>query len=80
MKDGKWHQLTATIGGKPFRQIESFIDGVKVGSGRCKAPCLTKEMDLFDGFTGQVSEIRIYNRILTPAEIASLARGLGGKP
>jgi hypothetical protein len=80
LNDGKWHQLTATYGGSPFRQIEAWIDGVKLASGRSSAPCLTKELEFLQGFTGDLAEIRMYNRILSPDEISALSRGLGNLP
>ena len=70
----------ATFGGKPIRQIETWIDGVKQGSGRSKAPCVTKQLDMLAGFTGQVAEIRLYNRLLSPPEINALTRGLAKAP
>ena len=73
INDGKWHHVAATFGGKP-RQIQIFVDGVLQGSGLNKAPCITKELDFLQDYTGLLSEIRMYNRILTPEEIQALAK------
>ena len=72
LKDGAWHRVTATFGGKPVRQIRVYVDGILQGEGRSSSPCLTNELELLQGFTGQLSEIRLYNRILSPEEIAAL--------
>ena len=50
------------------------MDGVSVGAGRSKAPCITNELEFLGGFTGEVAEIRMYNRILAPDEISALAK------
>ena len=76
LSDGKWHQVTATYGGSPFRVIETWVDGVKQASGRSSAPCLTKELELLQGFTGDLAEIRLYNRVLSADDIGALSRGL----
>ena len=80
LNDGKWHEVVATFGGQPIRQIETWIDGVKRGSGRSKAPCVTKELEFLQGFTGQLAEIRMYNRLLSPSEISTLTCGLAAAP
>ena len=77
LNDGKWHQVAVTYGGTPIRQIETWIDGVKQGSGRSQAPCVTKELEFLGDFTGQLAEVRMYNRILGESEIAALNRGCG---
>ena len=76
LNDGRWHQVTATFGGTPFREIVVWVDGVRHEAGRSSSPCLTKELGFLQGFTGDLAEIRMYNRILDPAEIVSLSRGL----
>jgi hypothetical protein len=71
--------VTSTFGGTPFRQIETYVDGVKQGSSRCPVTCLAKELEFFQGLSGLVAEVRMYNRILGQDEIAALSRGLGSQ-
>ena len=73
ISDDQWHLVAATYGGQPLREIRVFLDGRDQGSGRSSAPCLTSELELLAGFTGLLSELRIYNRILNPDEIATLS-------
>jgi hypothetical protein len=72
LKDGRWHTLTATYGGSPIRTIRVYLDGKLEGEGRSPCPCLTNELELLQGFTGHLAEIRLYHRILSPQEIANL--------
>ncbi len=69
-----WHTVTATFGGKPVRSIALYLDGKEVGSGKTPVPCLQPQLTLLPGFNGKLSEIRLYNRILTPDEIKALAK------
>ena len=74
LNDGAWHQVTVTFGGSPFRAITIWVDGQQVDSGRCvKVPCVTKELDFFQGVTGKIAEVRMYDRILAADEIAALS-------
>jgi len=73
LKDGHWHRVTATYGGNPVRSIRVYLDGILQGEGRNPAPCLTSELEFLQGFTGLLSEIRLYHRVLSPTEIASMA-------
>jgi hypothetical protein len=70
----QWHNIALAIGGSPVRTMQVWVDGKLVGSGKTKAPCLTKELEFLDGFTGQLAEIRMYNRVLSADEIAALAK------
>ena len=72
LDDGRWHQVTATFGGSPFRAITLWIDGKPIASGRSKAPCVTNELEFFQGVSGLIAEVRLYNRILAADEIAAL--------
>ena len=72
--DKSWHTVTATFGGKPVRSIALYLDGKEVGSGKTPVPCLQPQLTLLPGFNGKLSEIRLYNRILTPDEIKALAK------
>jgi hypothetical protein len=73
MGDGKWHTVAVTFGGTPTRGISLYIDGKEVASGRSPVPCLQPQLTLLPGYSGKISEIRIYNRILNPEEILSLS-------
>lgn len=73
LKDGRWHRVTATYGGSPIRTIRVYLDGKPQGEGRSPCPCLTHELELLQGFTGQLAEIRLFHRILSPQEVAALA-------
>jgi hypothetical protein len=72
LRDGKWHTAAFTFGGSPVRMIKVYLDGELQGEGRSKAPCLTDNLELLKEFTGDLSRISLYNRILTPQEIKSL--------
>jgi hypothetical protein len=73
LKDGAWHRVTATYGGKPVRQIRVYVDGVLQGGGRSSAPCLTNELEFLQDFTGLLSDIRLYHRVLDHTEISNIA-------
>jgi hypothetical protein len=74
LKDGKWHTATFTFGGDPVRKIQIYLDGALQAEGRSPAPCLTDNLEFLKDFTGELAEIRLYNRILSAEEIAALAR------
>jgi hypothetical protein len=74
LKDGKWHTATITYGGQPQRKIQVYLDGVFQAEMKSKAPCLTDNLEFLKDFTGLLSEIRMYNRVLTPGEIAALSK------
>lgn len=73
LKDGKWHTATFTFGGDPVRKIQIYLDGEFQAEGRSPSPCLTDNLEFLKDFTGEVAEIRLYNRILSPEEIAALS-------
>ncbi|MEN9762440.1 MAG: hypothetical protein RI906_2266, partial [Pseudomonadota bacterium] len=89
--DGKWHQYTVTRNGTTGTL---YIDGVRVGTGTMEAALpgtstrvgdLYRRNDLQEWgpgvWKGGISDLRIYNRVITPGEItASLdsAAGLRG--
>lgn len=74
LKDGLWHTVTFTYGGKPIRMVQVYLDGKFQVEGRSKAPCLTDNLEFLKGFTGELAEVRLYNSILTADEIASLSK------
>mgnify|MGYP000234544714 CR=1 FL=1 len=69
LRDGNWHTAAFTFGGSPIREIKVYLDGELQGEGRSQAPCVTDNMELLKDFTGDLSGIRIYNRILERDEI-----------
>ena len=74
LRDGKWHTAAFTFGGSPIREIKVYLDGELQMGGRSDAPCVTDNLELLKDFTGDLSGIRIYNRILTPEEIKTLVK------
>ncbi len=75
LRDGIWHTAAFTFGGSPVRGIKVYLDGELQGEGRSKAPCLTDNLEFLKDFTGDLSFIRLYNRILTEEEI----KGMGSR-
>jgi PA14 domain/Chitobiase/beta-hexosaminidase C-terminal domain/Concanavalin A-like lectin/glucanases superfamily/Heparinase II/III-like protein len=75
LRDGKWHTAAFTFGGSPVRGIKVYLDGELQGEGRSKSPCLTDNLELLKDFTGDLSFIRLYNRILTEEEIRATDPG-----
>jgi hypothetical protein len=82
--DNKWHHLAVTISGTA---ITVFVDGVEKGScGDVQPIVYDLGPDLWVGrdgagsatmdFGGNIDDVRIYNRALSAAEIAALARGV----
>ena len=85
MADSTWHQV---IGTRDATNVKIYLDGVLVKT------CATGDNQDFDHdsdvmigahttsgsyyFTGQIDEARIYDRVITAAEIAALAAG--GQP
>ena len=87
MWDGQWHAVVGTYDGAAVRL---WVDGQQVGSdtpasgpigygldvnndfiiGGALAPACASKTN----FTGDVDEVRVYNRALSPGEIAYLAR------
>lgn len=83
--DGAWHHLLGTYDGTTVRL---FLDGVQVGSGTSTGGAaivynLSTSNDLLIGnydpagcslaFSGNIDEVRIWNQVLSPAIIATLA-------
>jgi hypothetical protein len=89
LTDAKWHHIAylfdQSAGGSVSFYVDGVLDTTKVNSGPWSwAPNQEIEIgrshdSFWSGYTGFLDEFRIYNRVLTPAEIAVLA-GLGPQP
>jgi len=76
--DDQWHHVALTYDGK---EIKLYIDGKAAGGAAPSAPLAKSENDLWIGgrpgdvvATGVIDEVRYYDRALTAAEVAALAR------
>jgi hypothetical protein len=80
--DGGWHLVVGTFDGTTIRL---FVDGSEVGSGTAyPGPIeylLPDSNDLYTGnypgcrehsFRGEISDVTVWNRVLTPTEVAAL--------
>jgi hypothetical protein len=68
--DGGWHMLTYTY--KSSNRM-LYIDGTYYGNlSGGNAPNATGYMQLGNGFTGKMDNLRVYNRELTQAEISEI--------
>ena len=76
--DGKWHHLAVTYDGTI---ITAYLDGASLGSQTPPStPAVTSGTSLFIGrdnmtanyFSGGISDIKIYNKALSSADITSL--------
>jgi hypothetical protein len=80
--DGNWHHIAVTFGQTTSDSISIYIDGALSGSvpvTNAWAWDTTQEIEIgrsHDAYwyrlNGQMDDFRIYNRVLTPAEIASI--------
>ncbi len=86
VNNGKWHYFAATIN-YGVRQ-ELFVDGVSQGSNTSFTNTMTdlaanveigRRPDGANSLNGTVDDVRIYNRILSPAEVVELYKNGGGK-
>jgi hypothetical protein len=87
--DNKWHHVAyeydQTAGGSVSFYIDGALDTTKANSQPWAwSPGEELEIGLshdsyWSGYTGFLDEFRIYNRVLTPSEIAQLA-GIGSQP
>jgi hypothetical protein len=87
--DNKWHHVAYTYDQNAGGAVSIYLDGVlnttKSNGGEWSWPA-DQQIEIGDshdsfwaGFTGFLDEFRIYNRVLTAGEIATLA-GLGPQP
>lgn len=83
--DGKWHHVAGTFDGSTVRL---YVDGVAVGSGTPTTLSIgyglpTNEqfnLGAYRGtcdfmFTGDIDQVRVWSRSLSPSEVARRARG-----
>lgn len=82
INDGSWHLATAVVD-RPNERIDLYVDGsYKGGAGTPIIGSLDNDNDLFIGgiptgtidsqfFDGDIDEVVIYSRVLTPGEIES---------
>lgn len=93
--DGRWHLAVGTFDGTTIRL---YVDGAEVGTGtQYPGPIeyvLSDANDLFIGaypscpgkdFNGTISDVRVWNRALTPSDVAALTTSVqpptgGGNP
>ncbi|MDO9017624.1 MAG: LamG domain-containing protein [Deltaproteobacteria bacterium] len=84
--DGRWHFVAATYDGS---RATLYIDGASEGSETMTLATTRQELAIARlvpsdprplSFTGQLDDVRIYNRALTPDEIATLHRERGCAP
>ncbi|MGE0160572.1 MAG: LamG-like jellyroll fold domain-containing protein [Gemmatimonadales bacterium] len=79
--DGHWHHVAGTFDGS---QVRLFVDGAEVGVAQpaSMSYATAAQNDLvigglhtngIYGFTGDIDEVRIWSRALTPSEIAARA-------
>ncbi|MDE3067321.1 MAG: hypothetical protein KGJ60_07185 [Verrucomicrobiota bacterium] len=80
----QWQQLTATLDGAG--NVTIYKNGAAVATGTTAVPnaltrtqCYVGKSDwVFDGYyQGELDDVRIYNRVLSPAAIQALANGGG---
>jgi hypothetical protein len=80
--DGRWHHLA---GVNSPSGMKLYLDGAEVCSNTRTEPVLYQGTAFYAGrpgaaqtshdFDGNLDEVRVYNRALTPAEVAGLAQG-----
>ncbi len=84
--DGKWHHVAVTFEGAGKNRLTLYVDGTPDGGGN-----LTPDADVVghilrigltardfwppNGFKGDLDEVRLYDKALTPVEIAASCKG-----
>jgi hypothetical protein len=84
INDGRWHHVAATRD-RATGAIRVFVDGKREAEGAGGKQSLTAPPGLMIGqlqtginhFRGSLADVRIYERVLTDAELASLSRANG---
>jgi cysteine-rich repeat protein len=86
--DGAWHHIAGVYkrSGASLT-IDTYVDGVLIGSNTAAVGDITSGSDLLFGryllqphFDGMLDEIRVYDHVLTAGEIADLAGGCNDGP
>ncbi len=87
--DGKWHYVVATWNRADVAIDDAivYVDGVEIMRAVHNANSFTPSLTTYIGrpngssrfFTGQMDEVRIYNRALSPSEVDILYRSTAGK-
>jgi len=87
INDGTWHHVALTRDG-PGGQVQCFVDGVLDAAATSEAGAKTTAFadigriadtgGYHDYFSGLLDDLRIYNRVLTLAEVQVLASGGDG--
>lgn len=81
--DGDWHHITGVYkrSGNDLT-IETYVDGVLVGSSTATVGDISANSTLYfgqympqPGLNGSLDDVRIYDRALSPSEVANLAGG-----
>jgi hypothetical protein len=83
---GRWAHIAATVDGNDVNNVRFYLNGQNVGTGTCTLGTTTTATMTIgntqsaiawegspEAFNGELDEVRIYNRALSPAEIAYLA-------
>jgi hypothetical protein len=86
MQRGRWAHIAATVNGNDVNNVTFYLNGQDVGTGTCtlgtnttatmtigNTQSATAWEGSIEAFNGELDEARIYNRALSPAEIAYLA-------
>lgn len=93
LNDGNWHHIAVTVRRTKQRGIRWYHNGVRVGhsdprdrlgslenSGTLRIGTRTSNSPLSGWFQGDLDELEIYNRVLTPQEVATIfTAGASGK-
>ncbi len=67
--DQTWHHVAVS-----FRDsVQVYVDGKLQASKDVPFKCVNDSLEFLQGFSGEISEIRMYNRVLNSDEIAALA-------
>jgi hypothetical protein len=88
--DGQWHAVAGTYDGATVR---FYLDGTEIGTGTPATGALNYALSTDDftvatfpgcagpfQFAGQIDEVRVYDRVLTPDEIHELQTAPGPDP
>jgi hypothetical protein len=79
MKTNEWQHLVFTWNGE---EAAIYVDGTLVNRQKMRAELHTDSLDMFLGYKGLVRSLRVYNKELSPEEVAQISEveGVGKKP